>query len=241
MRTSDLLTKLAETLENSDNEIMARASDDRVLSIVANALVSASDIIRQAADLVNEHGPEDTDLEEMAAIASEFDSSGDPWLQKQASVIDEILLSVGSDRVEMNRLKMAQDTEINRLREKYRAQHRDAVYQNGNKQHEEEYNMAGEGKVVDAISKRVKKYRPLEAPLSTRYCPEHAGEQLMRVADSVYQCQLDKQIYNYEAGYKTMAGNQVPGTGISNQTQSLGFQTQEHTNFSNREEVLNQS
>ena len=61
----------------------------------------------------------------------------------------------------------------------------------------------------------------------------------MRVADSVYQCQLDKQIYNYEAGYTTMAGNQIPGTGVSNQTQHLGFQAQEHSNFGSREEVLN--
>ncbi len=238
MRTSDLLTKLANALDSSDNEIIVRASDD-VMPVVANALVSASDILRQAAEIVNDYGPDETELEEMAAIASEFDSSGDPWLQKQASVIDEILLSVGSEREAMTRFKQAQDAEINRLRQKYRTQQREAVYNEANEQHHKEYNMAGEGTVEAAISKRVKEYRPLEAPLSTRYCPEHAGEQLMRVADSVYQCQLDKQIYNYEAGYTTMAGNQIPGTGVSNQTQHLGFQAQEHSNFGSREEVLN--
>jgi hypothetical protein len=242
MRTSDLLHQLADTLESEDNAILVRACDHpEMTSVVAEALVSAAAILKNAAATINDYGPDVTedDLEAMATVAAEFDKSGDPLLQKQAAVLDEILIGVSADRGLQERFKAAQEAEIERLREKYRAQHRDDLYSHVKKTHDLEHNMAGEGKAADAVAKRIKEYRPMEAPLSTRYCPDHPGEQMMRIADSVYQCNLDKNVYNYEAGYTTMAGNQVPGSGVSNQTQHLGHQAQEHMNFSTREEVLN--
>jgi hypothetical protein len=242
MRTSDLLNDLADSLESPDNEILVKVENNPHLTdIVANALISAAAIIRNAAEEVNDSGPEISadDLDEMAVIAEEYDNSGDPALKKLAAVIDELLISISSDREEISRFKAAQDSEIDRLREKYRGEQRDAVYSNANEEHHKEYERGSGGNPEEAINKGVKQFRPLAAPLSTRSCPEHPGEQMMRIADSVYQCSLDKQIYNYEAGYTTMAGNQIPGTGVSNQTSHFNDLAPEHTNFSTREQVLN--
>lgn len=242
MRTSDLLNSLADSLENADNDILVNAeSNPHFIEIVAGALISAAAIIRNAAEEVNDFGPEISadDLDEMAAIAEEYDSSGDPALQKVAAVIDELLISISSDKDAISRFKAAQDSEIDRLRDKYRGEQRDVVYSNANEVHHQEYEKGSGGNPEQAINKGVKQYRPLAAPLSTRCCPEHPGEQMMRIADSVYQCNLDKQIYNYEAGYTTMAGNQIPGTGVSNQTSHFNDLAPEHTNFSTREQVLN--
>jgi hypothetical protein len=244
MRTSELLLQLADNLDSGDNSVLVRASEDeRMVDIVANALVSAAAILRTAAEEVGDFGPDisEEDLEEMAVIAEEFDKSNDPLLQKQASVLDEILLSVSSDRLAIERFKQAQTAETERLRSKYRSQHLESDYHGAKKVHDHEIAQAGEGKPAEAISKRVKNYRPLEASLSTRYCPDHPGAPVLRIADSIYQCDLDKQLYNYEAGYTTMAGNSVPGTGVSNQSQFLGQRAPEHANFSTREQVLNSS
>ncbi len=241
MRTSDLLNSLADSLENADNDILVKAeSNPRFIEIVAGALISAAAIIRNAAEEINDFGPEISadDLDEMAAIAEEYDDSGDPALQKVAAAIDELLISFSSDKDAISRFKAAEDSEIDRLREKYRGEQRDAVYSNANEEHHKEYEKESGGNPEEAINKGVKQYRPLAAPLSTRSCPEHPGEQMMRIADSVYQCSLDKQIYNYEAGYTTMAGNQIPGTAVSNQTHFNNLDP-EHANFSTREQVLN--
>jgi len=242
MRTSDLLNSLADSLENADNDILVKVENNQHFTdIVANALISAAAIIRNAAEEVDDFGPDISadDLDEMAAIAEEYDSSGDPALQKVAAVIDELLISISSDKEALYKFKAAEDSEIDRLKNKYHDEQGDAIYNNANKEHHKEYEKESGGNPEEAINKGVKQYRPLAAPLSTRSCPEHPGEQMMRVADSVYQCSLDKQIYNYEAGYTTMAGNQIPGTGVSNQTNHFNDLAPEHTNFSTREQVLN--
>jgi hypothetical protein len=48
----------------------------------------------------------------------------------------------------------------------------------------------------------VETYKQVEAHhLSTRYCPEHIGTQMGRVGQGVFQCPLDGQVYNWEAGW----------------------------------------
>lgn len=54
--------------------------------------------------------------------------------------------------------------------------------------------------------------------LSSRYCPDHRGVQVVRIAENTCQCPIDGLIYNYETGYKKYNGQMVPGGSIANQT-----------------------
>ena len=92
---------------------------------------------------------------------------------------------------------------------------------------------------IKAIDNSIKEYRPLEAPLSTRTCPDHPGAQIARVGEDTYQCSLDKKVYNYKGGFTTMKGNVIPGGDVSAQTQALGDRAIEHMSFDTRESKLN--
>ncbi len=157
-------------------------------------------------------------LEEMVILANEFDKSGDPLLQKQASVLDEILLTIGAPKGIIAAYKKAEEDEIDKLRAKYRTETREKLYEAPKKKLDEEMKTAD---AIKEIKDTIKEYRPLEAPLSTRTCPDHPGAQMSRIGENIFQCALDKQIYNHESGYTTMRGNVVPGSTVSNQTQNL--------------------
>jgi hypothetical protein len=65
----------------------------------------------------------------------------------------------------------------------------------------------------------VPEYQDTYAPsLSTRYCPDHIGTQLARVADGIKQCPIDHKVYNYNDGFKDERGNDYPGGSVSGQT-----------------------
>ena len=82
-------------------------------------------------------------------------------------------------------------------------------------------------------------YKPHEGSLSTRYCPEHIGAQMGRVGHGIYQCPLDGNVYNWETGYTTFDGVNVPGGSIAAQTpDSTGYGTG-HRIFDSREKTLN--
>ncbi len=100
MKLSELIKAYATVLENPDNEaILLSEDDDQSMSIVAEALVKAAAILNKAAEQLEEIEPPTESLltpeslEEMAAVAQAFDESGDEMLRRQASVIDEILLT----------------------------------------------------------------------------------------------------------------------------------------------------
>mgnify|MGYP001297310294 CR=1 FL=1 len=52
----------------------------------------------------------------------------------------------------------------------------------------------------------------------SRYCPEHPGVSLYRIADSVFQCPLDRTIYDYEKGFTTQDGKEHSGGNIAEMT-----------------------
>ena len=54
--------------------------------------------------------------------------------------------------------------------------------------------------------------------LSTRYCPDHIGVQVVRVAENTYQCPIDGTEYPYETGFQLYNGQLVPGGSIAGQT-----------------------
>lgn len=75
--------------------------------------------------------------------------------------------------------------------------------------------------------------------LNTRYCPEHVGVSTHRVGESIYQCPLDGQVYNYEAGWTDYEGNQHPGGSLAAQTPDSTGYAVPHRIFDSRENILN--
>lgn len=200
------------------------------LMMAENAINRALRDFNKNAEMVNEQ-----DIDELGALAQALDETGDPVLMKQASVLDEILITIGADPKAQAAFKKAQDDEIERLRAKYQDTNRDQ-YTRATEEHRKEINV---NEAIKEIDRKIKKYRPLEASLSTRYSPDMPGVSLVRIGDSVWQCPITKKIYDYRSGFTTTKGNVVPGGDVSNQTQHLGYRAQEHMNFSTREELLN--
>ncbi len=175
------------------------------------------------------------EVEEIAVMAQVLDTQaaeeGDDLLKKQASVLDQILLNFAQEKTP----KAARDEEIERLRSEYRAKSLEEAYKKPTEEHERDIRAAESAKL---IGKSIKEFRPLEHTLSIRTCPEHPGAQMSRVADGIYQCSMDKSIYNWNAGFTTQKGNKVPGGQVTEQTQALGDRALEQMHFSTRESAL---
>ena len=213
MKLSDKILMVASWLEDSENDLVVNAdSDADCLETVASALVKAANELKTAADIVAKVEPEEgiteEKLDKLAAVAELLDDSDDELIKKQASVLDELLLTIAAPRGAMIQFRETQDDRIEELKKKYK----------GVKEKHDDMN-----KVSDSVKKieeapKYKKYRVLEAPLSTRYCPEHAGVLAVRIGEHTVQCVLDKKVYNYEAGYTLNGGEKVPGGDVSEQT-----------------------
>lgn len=72
---------------------------------------------------------------------------------------------------------------------------------------------------VDTIKEKKDREYPehsaAERSLSTRYCPDHYGSQMMRVAEGTYQCELDGKMYNWNTGFEDYSGNKFVSAPIS--------------------------
>lgn len=241
MRISELLIAMANDLANEDSEVLQLAEyHDVSLEKAAEGLLRAANELRKSAAEIEEIEPEE-DLREpsellkdLTTIAQELDDSGDPVLQKRASVLDEILLTFGRPNGSLEAIKNADDAEIEKLRDKYREQNVDKAWKAPKEALDKQNNREQTEK---AVREQVKTYEPLEAPLQSRYCPDHAGVPMMRLADYTYQCALDKKVYNYQSGYTTMKGNKIPGTDVAQQTMDFSFRSQPHSVFDNREQM----
>lgn len=175
-----------------------------------------------------------SDLDEIANIAEAFDKSGDNELQKQARVLDELLLAIASPKDTIARIKKAYEDDLNKLREEYREK---SIKNNYEDPREELHESYAADYLASAVDKEVKKYRPLEAPLSTRYVPDAPGVQAVRIADGVYQDPITGKIYNYQAGYTTNKGNKVPGGGVEFQSKDVASH-QSQSPFTTREGLM---
>ena len=212
MKLSQKLLTVASWLEDVDNDLLVNAEDQN-LNVVAAALVKAAEVLKMSAVEVSKNEiatftPEAMD--EMAAVAKAFDESGDEMLQKQASVLDEILLTLAAPKNSILEHKKAEDDRIEQLKKKYK----------DTKEEQDKMNKVSDSVKAIEQSPYYKEYRILEAPLSQRGCPEHPGIPAARVAEHTWQCMLDKKIYNYDAGFTTLKGNKVPGGGVEFQTPS---------------------
>jgi hypothetical protein len=216
MNLSDKILIVANWLENAENELLSEVTEEN-LDRVALAFISAADALKEVAEEIKETQPVITEtpaitpekLEEIAAVAAAFDESGDELLQKQANVLDEILLTLSAPKDYAFNFKKAEDAQLEVLKKKY---YKDT------KEEQDKSNKVSEA--LDSIKKSpaYKDYRPMEAPLSTRTCPDHPGAQIARIGESEWQCSLDHKIYNYDVGFTTLKGDKVPGGSVSEQT-----------------------
>lgn len=213
--------------------------DDLVLKVVASALAEADVAIQGALsnlDALAEKSASfltEEDIDDLAELLASYEESEDPSLKKKADVLEQLLINF-AQKGELEKSKRAQQDELDRLREKYKHVGYELAYEK--KDEGEEKMKADAG---NAIKEQLERKRPLEAPLNTRYCPDHNGTGVIRIGEGVYQCPLDKKLYNYQEGYTTTRGDQVPGGTVSRQTQNLGQRRLEQTNFSTREGKLN--
>lgn len=230
----DIFKYICEVDKSLNNEIV-KGHIISTLEKVSDDLVEASTTLdAMMRDLRSESMITINNLQAMAILASEFDKSDDPLLMKQAALLDEILLTIGAQKTAVMAARRAQDEEISRLKALAETKEKDP-YTLSKEVHDKSNNVVEAQKAID----KIKEYRPMEAPLNTRTCPDHPGAQMARIAEHTYQCSLDKSVYNYDTGYTTMKGNNVPGGNVSNQTQSLHDRPNEFTSFETRENKLN--
>lgn len=231
MRISDLLQSMASWLENPNNDIFLSAEkNDDCLAVVASYCVEAAEILKKASQEVDKLEPKESlltpeGIESLAELANSLDSSGDKELMKQASLIDELLISISAPERAVAS-KLAKDEEkIKELSDKY--------YNLNNNLHD--VNKTAD--IAKDLEEVTKNYKNLEAPLSTRDCPDHAGVQLFRVGDNVWKCEMDKKEYDFGSGFTLMNGDHVPGGDVSYQTDY--FIQNEFAQFDTREGRLN--
>jgi hypothetical protein len=230
MRTAELLNAIASWLESPNNEAMQLAEDNQEsLRVVAESCVLAAALLKTAADEVDAIEPPPVSLitpesiEEIAALAEALDSSDDPQLRKQASVLDELLLTIAAPPGAVAEKRAAENGRLEELRKKYQ-QPRETLH---------DYNKIGVSEQAIEKSNFTKEYKIMEAPLSTRYCPDHPGVQISRKGEHVWQCEMDKKLYNFETGFELENGSKVPGGDVSQQTQGLNIPF--HAIFDTRE------
>ena len=235
------LRVLARKLEKSSDDLLVDASTKgpETFEKVASAIAAASTLLTSVADDIDKNASfklTPQQLDEMAALASAFDESADPLLKKQASVLDEILLSIAAPRNAGETFRKVQDEEIARLRTEHRRARGEEAYIQPKKEHHDMWNSAAQAK---AVEQQVKHYIPMEAPLQTRYPPDRPGGQMTRISDGVYQDIETGIIYDYKAGYTTQKGNKVPGGSVENQTRQLGdYRNQSASLFETRESLM---
>lgn len=224
-----MLISIAQWLESPDNEaILLSEYDDDCLKVVTESCIEAAQLLKKAASKVESIEPPEASninansLDELAAIATAFDASNDPALKKQASVIDELLLTIAMPPEAAQNKKAAEEQRIKDLQAKYQNPSKELSSLNGVKES------------VQAIqdSGITKDYRLMEHALSTRYDPDHPGAMVSRVGDGLWQSEMTKKVYDYNEGFALMNGSKVPGGNVSEQSQV--DQREYHTIFDDR-------
>lgn len=226
---TDKLNEIENIPENFDH-----MSKEQIIVLI-NKLHHRIMTLEDKLELINSVIDKKTEssINDAAHLANALDNSGDAGYEKLASVLDEILLTIGAPKGENYNFKAAEEAELDKLRAKYRADS-SKFYGVGKER---------TGKIADesnkVIEQKVKKYKPNEHALSTRYCPDHNGQSVIRIADQTWQCPLDKKIYNYESGFKLEDGSQIPAQSVSQQNQNMADNVEQHLNFNTRSDVLN--
>lgn len=235
------LRELANKLEKNSDELLVNASrkNPEVFEKVATAVAAASTLLEDVADDMDanaDHSMTEQQWDEAVATIKAFRETGDDFLKKHASVMEEILLSIGAQKNAAKESRKATEDEINRLRAERRRSRMEEAYIKPRDEHHDMWNSKAQAK---AVEQQVKRYVPLEAPLQTRYPPDRPGGQMTRISDHVYQDITTGIIYDYKAGYTTQKGNKIPGGSVENQTRQLGdYRNQSTSLFETRESLM---
>ena len=126
MRIAELLLSIASWLESPNNEAILLAEyDENCLEVVAGSCVEAANALKKAAATVENIEPAEESkitpdsIESLAELASALDGTNDPELQKQASVIDELLLTIASPPNAVSDKLAATNDRLEELKKKY--------------------------------------------------------------------------------------------------------------------------
>lgn len=90
---------------------------------------------------------------------------------------------------------------------------------------------------VKVNEKKERKYpetEPYAPTMSTRGCPDHHGAQMRRIAEGIFQCELDGKTYNWNKGFTTLEGDKYPPAQIS----GVDFPPTSTALFENRDMAL---
>jgi hypothetical protein len=166
-------------------------------------------------------------IDAVVKLAGVYDASEDKTLNKVASVLDELLLTVAANPDDYRKIKEAQRKQIDEIKQKY-VDVKDKLH--------EVWGVEDAKKSIEK-GEYMKESRPLQEALSQRACPDHQNP-MIRLGDGIYQCPLDKKVYNWQEGFKTEKGKSVPGGSVSEQTK-LNL-THGRTEFDGREERLSE-
>jgi len=232
MRIAEMLNAMASWLEDPNNEaILISEYDEECLKTVAESCIEAAALLKKAANKVESIEPQPESaitaesLDKLVDIANAFDASGDPELVVQASVLDELLLTIAAPPNAINNKRAADDKRLDTLREKY--QGTTDTLKDMNKVIEAEKAIE-DSKMTEATI--------LDGSLSTRTCPDHPGAQMGRVDEYTWRCEMDGKTYNYQVGFDLENGMKVPGGDVANQTKMDIPET--HAIFDDRESRL---
>lgn len=203
--SEDSLQCLSDCFVNISNELakcMLKIGD------IANISEDAIDDMLSSS---NESSLKSDDFNEIASLAEVLDSSEET--KKIASILDKVLLSYafprsGSDEDKENFLKKIE------LAKKARLSSNEEL----NNKFVKDKISSDKEEIQKIISEKVKAYKPMEFALQTRSCPDHPGAGMTRVEENVFQCSLDKKLYDYRMGYTLLNGSKVPGGDVSSQT-----------------------
>lgn len=232
MRISEMLQAIASWLESPHNEaILISEYDEDCLNVVAGSCIEAAGLLRKAASKVESIEPQPESnltpesIDKLAAIAAAFDESGDSELICQASVIDELLLTIAANPKAITEKKAAEDKRIEDLKSKY----------NGVSSELKELNKIVESEKAIEKSKMTEPV-VLGGSLSTRTCMDHPGAQMQRLSDNEWKCGMDGKVYNYQIGFTLNNGMKVPGGDVTNQTKMITQESQ--SIFDTRDSIM---
>jgi len=235
MRVAELLNAIASWLESPDNEAMLLAEhDDESLTATATVCFEAAQALRKGAADVDAIEPSEyselspNSIDHIVELAMAFDASDDEDLKKSASVLDELLLTIAAPPGSLDQFKSAKDEHLDSLKRQYQ----------DSKGTPTQKKKLGDAEKAIKSSPYYKEYAPMEAALSCRTCPDHAGAQMARVGEAMFQCSLDKKVYNYQTGYTNEKGEKVPGGDVALQTEKMDM-GEPHSMFDTRESRLN--
>jgi len=218
-------------LENPENELMVSAeSESHRLDRVASLLVEASERIKQAKAIAcGLEDDEQTFIEALESLAAAYDTYGSMTKQaskineEKRSVIDELLMTVAADPTAILRAKIAATKKLKDLKEEFR-KNREAISVQKGLQKINRTDVA-EKRVKDSgVTNEPTIVSPMKYPRESRTCPEHAGALVARVGDGVWQCSLDKKVFDFNEGFTTITGEKVTGGSIASQSDFSTFE-----------------